>query len=38
MRILSLLAKIAVFLLLLGFADDVLDVPWRVRLFFPRLS
>ena len=25
-------------MLLLGFADDVLDVPWRVRLFFFRLS
>ena len=31
------LAAIA-FMLLLGFADDVLDVPWRVRLFFFRLS
>ena len=27
------LAAIA-FMLLLGFADDVLDVPWRVRIFF----
>ena len=26
------------FMLFLGFADDVLDVPWRVKLLWPTLG
>ena len=26
------------FMLFLGFADDVLDIPWRVKLMLPALA